>query len=45
MERRVGHVEGEARAAEARVSKQQWDTAQVDTGFEQMRRKSVAPMS
>ena len=40
----MGHVEVEARAAQARVSKQQLDTAQVDTGFEQMRRKRVPLM-
>jgi len=41
MERRVGHMEGEARAAQARVPQQQLDTAQVDARFEQMRREAV----
>jgi hypothetical protein len=41
MECRVGHMEVEAGAAEARVPQQQWDTTQVDTGLEQMGGKSV----
>jgi hypothetical protein len=35
-------MEIEARGAQARVSKQQLDAAQVDAGFEQMRREAVA---
>jgi hypothetical protein len=34
-------MEIEARGAQARVSKQQLDAAQVDAGFEQMRREAV----
>ena len=45
MERRVGHMEVEARAAQARVPQQQLDAAQVDTRFEQMRREAVTLMS
>ena len=41
MERGVSHVQGEARRAETGVAEQQWNTAQVDTGFEPMRRKGV----
>jgi hypothetical protein len=41
MERRMSHMEVEARAAQARVSQQQLDAAQVDAGFEQMRRETV----
>ena len=42
MQRGVGDVEVEARAAQARVPQQQLDTAQVDARFEQMRREAVA---
>ena len=35
------HMEVEAGGAQARVTKQQLDAAQVDPGFEQMRRKRV----
>ena len=41
MERRVGHMEVEAGGAQARVPQQQLDAAQVDAGFEQMRREAV----
>jgi len=41
MERRVGPMEGEARTAQARVPQQEWDAAQVDAGFEQMRREAM----
>ena len=41
MERGVGHVEVEARAAQTRVPEQQLDAAQVDPRFEQMRREAV----
>ena len=37
----MGHVEVEARAAQARVPEQELDATQVDAGFEQMRRKGV----
>ncbi len=45
MERGVGHMEVEARAAQTRVPEQQLDATQVDPGFEQMRREAVAVMS
>jgi hypothetical protein len=45
MEGRVGHMEIEARAAQARVPEQQLDAAQIDPCFEQMRREAVALMS
>lgn len=35
------HMEVEARAAQARVPQQQLDAAQVNAGFEQMRREAV----
>ena len=35
-------MEGEAGRAQTRVPEQQLDAAQVDPGFEQMRRKRVA---
>ena len=38
----MGHVEVEACAAETRVSEEELDAAQVDAGFEQMRREAVA---
>jgi len=41
MERRVGHMEGEAGGAQARVPQQQLDAAQVDASFEQMGREAV----
>ena len=41
MERGVCDVEVEAGGAQAGVSEQSLDTAQVDSGFEQMRRKRV----
>ena len=41
MERRVGPMEGEARTAQARVPQPEWDAAQVDAGFEQMRREAM----
>ena len=41
MERRVGHMEIEARAPQARVPQQQLDAAQVDAGFEQMGREAM----
>ena len=37
----MGHMEVEARGAQARVPQQQWDAAQVDARFEQMRREAV----
>jgi hypothetical protein len=45
MQRGVGHVEVEARAAQTRVPKEQLDAAQVNTCFEQMRREAMAVMS
>jgi hypothetical protein len=36
-----GYVQGEAGTPEARVPEQQLDAAQVDPGFQQMRRKGV----
>ena len=45
MERRVRHMEVEARAAQTRVAEQQLDAAQVDPRFEQMRREAVPIMS
>ena len=44
MPRGVGHMEGEARAAQTRVPEQQLDAAQVAPRFEQMRREAVAVM-
>ena len=38
----MGHVQGEARAPQARVPQQQLDAAQVDSRFEQMCREAVA---
>ena len=45
MKRGVGHVQVEARTAQARVPEQELDAAQVDTRFEQMRREAVTLMS
>ncbi len=45
MERGVGHMEVEARAAQTRVPEQQLDAAQVAPRFEQMRREAVPLMS
>ena len=42
MQRGVGDVEVEIRAAQARVPQQQLDAAQVDPGFEEMRREAVS---
>jgi hypothetical protein len=41
----MGYVEVEACAAETRVSEEELDAAQVDAGFEQMRREAVPIMS
>jgi hypothetical protein len=41
----MSYVQVEARAAQARVPQEQWDAAQVDAGFEQMRREAVPLMS
>jgi hypothetical protein len=41
MQRGVGAVEGEARAAQTRVPEQQLDAAQVDPRFEQMGREAM----
>jgi hypothetical protein len=40
----MGHMEVEARTAQARVPQQQLDAAQVDPRFEQMRREAVSLM-
>ena len=37
-------MEVEAGGAQTRVAEQELDAAQVDPGFEQMRRKRVTPM-
>ena len=42
MQRGVSDVEVETRAAQARMPQQQLDAAQVDPGFEQMRREAMA---
>ena len=41
----MGYVEVEAGAAETRVAEAELDAAQVDAGFEQMRREAVTVMS
>jgi hypothetical protein len=44
MQRGMGHVEVEARAAQTRVPEQELDATQVHPGFEQMRREAMALM-
>src|SRR5215470_13636963 len=41
MQRRVGHMEVDARGAQTGMPEQQLNAAQVDPGFQEMRRKSV----
>ena len=41
MQRGVGHMEVKAGAPQTGMPQQQLDAAQVNTGFEQMRRTSV----
>jgi len=45
MQRGMGHVEVEARAAQTRVPEQELDATQVHPGFEQMRREAMPIMS